>query len=238
MKNIVNKTSIILPILIVSLVFFGHVFRANASAYLIYLYYSPQNNTLVFDKNKSANVVLDKSIQSDYLDFAQNTSSGTYLLKLYDIDDKEIINTEFNKTNGAFVLQIPYFSLANKLKIIEKSSEKDLLQADLSKYLTCNGNGVCELEKGETALNCMGDCANSKPNFSEQTSNELKNNNGVIKDSSSGEILLSDPALIPSASAPTTSSRGGFSIFILILGIFIFVGTIGFLVYKKFIKKD
>lgn len=238
MKNIVNKTNIILSILIVSLVFFGHVFRANASAYLIYLYYSPQNNTLVFDKNKSANVVLDKSIQSDYLDFAQNTSSGTYLLKLYDIDDKEIINTEFNKTNGAFVLQIPYFSLANKLKIIEKSSEKDLLQADLSKYLTCNGNGICELEKEETALNCMGDCANSKPNFSEQTSNELKNNNGVIKDSSSGEILLSDPALIPSASAPTTSSGGGFSIFILILGIFIFVGTIGFLVYKKFIKKD
>ena len=238
MKNIVNKKNVILPILIVSLVFFGHVFWANASAYLIYLYYSPQNNTLAFDKNKSTNVVLDKSIQSDYLDFAQNTSSGTYLLKLYDIDDKEIINTEFNKTNGAFVLQIPYFSLANKLKIIEKSSKKDLLQADLSKYLTCNGNGICELEKGETALNCIGDCANSKPSFSEQTLNELKNNNGIIKDTATGETLLSDPALTTSTNAPTTNSQGGFSIFILILGIFIFVGTIGFLVYKKFIKKD
>ena len=236
MDHIVNRKNLALFTLVVLLTLFGCVFKVHASAYLIYLYYIPQDKTLDFDRKSSNNIVLDENIHPDYLAFAKKTEAGEYLLKLFDINDIEIINTEFNKSNGAFVLQIPYFSLANKLKIIEKASNKELLQADLSKYLTCNGNGICEFEKGETSLNCIGDCANSNTIFSEQTKKELKNNGGAIKDNAGKTLLTSSPE--QNNTETMAKSSGKTTLFVLIFSVFVLVGAISFLLYKKFFRKD
>lgn len=209
-----------------------------ADAYLIHLYYNTSSKTLSFDKFAPESISLDKTLDLSIIDFTQEseTSSGQYTLTLYDVTNNEIISTQFDKKDGAFQLTIPYFSIGASLKIFDKVSGKELLSADLTSLLTCNGNGICELEKKENGLNCLGDCANSDPLYSEETKNKLKENNGEIKDPVSGEILLYN-SNFSSKEAVNAKDQGKISLWLLILAAVALAGSIGYLIYKKFINK-
>lgn len=221
-------------ILILSLLIFP--ISTHAAAYVVHLYYNTTTKALSLDKMASQSVSLDNNIHPDYLAFAQDQTQGEYIIKLYDINNNEIISTEFNKQKEAFTLEIPYFSLANNLKIFEKSSNKELLQADLSQYLTCNGNGICELEKGETAQNCIGDCATINNNYSPETLEKLKQNNGIV--TQDGVVILRDYHMAPidqqNQSKPEESKGSNYILLILAsLGL----AVSAYIIYRRVAKK-
>lgn len=213
-------------------------FQAKAEVFSIHLYYNAATNTLSFDKLKSEPVSYDKDTFLSILEFNATQGPGSYVLQLYDIDGNDALLTEFDAKEGAFDINIPYFSIGASLKIFEKSSGKEILSANLSEFITCNGNSICEFEKGETALNCIGDCANSNPEFSPETLNKLEDNNGSIKDVSTGEVLLLKPnpstsEEITQPATQETASQNKFSPVVLILSILILAAIIGFIIYKK-----
>jgi len=266
---VAHKIKVIFPKIILTFFLLGFPLYTHASGFAVHLYFNTASKTLAFDKQASAPVTLDDTIQIDPVTFTDNQTTGSYVLKLYDVNNAEIVSTEFNKQNGAFTLQIPYFSPANSMKILEKSSGRELLNADLSQYNTCNGNGTCEFEKGENINTCLEDCGTSHVIYSDQTKSLLKQNNGILKDPKTGQTLLQDKSFAnssapspsqgsqgsssnpsssfqsstgqsqPASATTTTSSQGSStsSIIILIIAALILLSAVGFIVYKRFIKK-
>ena len=173
----------------------------------------------------------------------------------YDFDEwkelsQEIENHPAGYVNSvSFKIAIPYFSLANSLKIFEKNSRKELLSADLSGFLSCNGNGICEVEKGETAQNCIGDCGKEFNTYSEQTKKLFEQNNGTIIDPVTKEIVLQDLSFSNNKSSATPASKNNprsplspekNSLYLLIFGIiaaFVIAFSMIFIFLKK-IKKS
>lgn len=225
-----KKIKYIVPVAILFLLL--NIKNALADTYLVNLYYDAPSKTLSFDKFAPEKVSLDKTARISIIDFTQESenSIGPYILTFYDITKNEIISTKFNKKDGAFKIIVPYFSIATTLKIFEASSNKELLSADISSFSTCNGNGICEYEKGETGKNCLGDCATSKPVFSQQTSSLLNENGGMIKDPKTGEILLKN------ASDQIPPDKN-YSVWLIISATILFLIILILIVYKKFIKK-
>lgn len=130
---------------------------ARADGFVINLYYNPAAKALTFNRSVKS-VSRDQNADTSIVEFSKDETVGPYILKLYDAKGIEFSSSQFDKKDGAFQLIIPYFSIAAQLKVIEKSTGKELLSADLKGFMTCNGNGRCEADLGETALNCMGDC--------------------------------------------------------------------------------
>ena len=163
--------------------------RVQAESFSFHLFYNQSSNQLTFAQNTDP-VIKDSGKEISIVDFAKNQSRGKYKLDLYDPSNAQIVETEFNPISGAFTLDIPYFSLASYVKIFDNSNNKKVLELSLKEFNTCNGNGICEFEKGETADNCLGDCANGQVTFSEQTKKLLAENNGTLVDPKTGEVLL------------------------------------------------
>lgn len=138
--------------------FFLSVSNVFADGFVINLHYDSATKTLTFDKAAGKEVLRDQNADTSIVAFSNDMTIGPFILKLYDAQGIEISSSQFNKKDGAFQLIIPYFSLAAQLKIIEKSTDKELLVANLKEFLTCNGNGKCEPELGETTQSCLGDC--------------------------------------------------------------------------------
>lgn len=229
------KKKIILFAITIAL-FASPLISKASDAFTIYFFYDTKANILSFDKFVPENVIHDTTKDISIVEFAQNKTSGEFILELYEADGKKIVSTEFNKQDGAFNLSIPYFSLATGLKVLEKSDNKELLSTNLSKFSVCNGNSICEYEKGETAQNCLGDCATSKPEYSQQTTDLLNKNNGVIKDPVTGQILLTQTTTQPAQQSVSQSTTSSYSIIIIIIIIVIFFALL-WIIYKKFIKK-
>ena len=151
--------------------FFLSVPSVYADGFVVNLFYNTTSHTLTFDKFVGENVSRDENADTSIIEFVKDETVGSYILKLYDINGVEFVSHEFNKKDGAFQLVIPYFSIANRLTIIDKSTSELLLVDDLSRYVSCNGNGKCESTLGETNLNCMGDCNASTTAQSMQVKN-------------------------------------------------------------------
>lgn len=137
--------------------FFSAASGARADGFVINLYYNTAAKTLSLNKSVKS-VSRDQNADTSIVEFSKDEAVGLYILKLYDAKGIEFSSSQFNKKDGAFQLIIPYFSIAAQLKVVEKSTEKELISADLKEFMTCNGNGKCEADLGETDLNCMGDC--------------------------------------------------------------------------------
>jgi len=220
---------------------------SKAEAFVVHLYYSQKTKQLVFDKASKEKVSYDKDKFVSIQEFAFNNATGAYVLKIYDNKGSEIASTEFNSQNGSFSIDLPYFSLAKTLKIFEKASNSEMLSADLLAFSTCNGNGICEFEKGENLNNCLGDCGTAKPSFSPETQKLLDQNGGVIKDPQTGQILLKEPApptptsseanlpvpIQSNQTAPAQTSATANSIPLLIVALLLISGGIGIFVYMK-----
>jgi len=133
-----------------------------ASSFIINLYFDDKTGNLTFDKDSSEGVTVDEDTEVSIVDFVQNENVGPYILKIYDVTGNEFSSTEFDRKSGSFKLVIPYFSIANEIKIVEKESKKEILKQDLRKYVKCNGNGKCETELGENFDDCLSDCLNDR----------------------------------------------------------------------------
>ncbi|HPN96906.1 MAG TPA: hypothetical protein PLK35_04020 [Candidatus Moranbacteria bacterium] len=217
------------------------------------LFYSSQSKTLSFDKLVSQPVSINKEGDISVLEFVREEKTGNYALAIYDENKEEIIKTEFNELDGAFAVELPYFSLAKELKIFKKSPEKEILSIDLSDLSSCNANDICEIEKRETAIDCIGDCGKAKNNYSPETEKLLKEKEGIIKDPETGEVILKDLSYSPNPQAgflstsPNTksstetstqeSSKKSNTIIILIISVILLAGII-ILAYKFVFKKN
>lgn len=144
---------------IITLFSWNNVF---ADSFVINLYFNEKTGKLTFDQESPQGVTVDEDMQVSIVDFVQNEDVGPYILKFYDVTGAEFSSIEFDKKNGAFNLITPYFSIAKKIEIIEKSTKKEILSQDLSQYVKCNGNGKCETDLGENFDDCMSDCLNDR----------------------------------------------------------------------------
>lgn len=240
-------------------VLFGHAFHAQANEFQVHLYYQANSNELRFDKFSQQAVTLNT--QSDRLPslflYDNEGVHGKYVVSIFDVQGANLISLEFNPTPGAFVLDLPYFGVAQNIIIYDKITNSELLRQDVSQFVTCNLNGVCEYEKGETMNQCLGDCGANAHAYSEETLQKLREQNGVIRDPQTNEILVEDeahknagrqttPTVVPSApdvqptdGAPGAQTQQGSKAMAILLITFS-VGVIGaalFLLYKKVLKK-
>lgn len=151
-----NKIKFFVAVLFLAGLFVGR--GVYADGFVINLYYDANTQKLNLSGNKDNRVYRDKNADTSIVEFSKDTATGSYILKLYDANGVNFSNSEFDKQDGEFQLVIPYFSIAAKMEIVEKSNNKILSTEDLTHFMTCNVNGVCEPNIGETEGGCMGDC--------------------------------------------------------------------------------
>lgn len=232
---------------------------ASADAFEVHLFYDPAAKTLNFDKKKPKPVTLNEEKALSVIQFLQESEkmTGNYTIGLYEANGGELVKTKFTPANNAFIVEMPYFSLATDVKILDANTNQELLKASVKEFSTCNANGVCEYELRETFNRCLGDCGSSKITYSQDTQNLLKQNKGVIKDPKTGEVVLKDERFAdptftppssttpPSTTGPSGSSPSGPSApavepereistwKIVLLGIFVFVSATAMVYYLK-----
>lgn len=245
-------------LLVVLIIIVGIPLFAHAEAFKLNLFYDEKTGTLKFDQQQSSFVELDKKKELSVLEYVKDNENkpGKYTVSILDKQANELIQSNFNPIKGAFVVYVPYFSLASSITVKEKASQKELLSAAVAEYSSCNANGLCELELQESLLTCLQDCGTNKPQYSNETLQKLKENNGTIKDPDSGEILLNDPSVMnltnqqrlqdgtvppaPGAQKQTQNATTNTQsiVFRLILGV-VLLGVIIFMSYQiiKYIRK-
>jgi LPXTG-motif cell wall-anchored protein len=101
-------------------------------------------------------------------------------------------------------------------------------------------NGICEYEKGENLRTCISDCASDRVQFNEETKKLLKQNNDVIKDPKSGEVLLRGIQPVPATSGGGMAQTGGGSnlIVLIISGIILLLVGVGVWIFVKLRKRN
>lgn len=210
---------------------------AKADVFVINLKYDFNTKFLDFSDYDNK-IAIDKQKNLSFLEMNadEEKTEGNYVLKVFDLNKDELFSTEFQPAGESFQVDIPYMATAQHLAIYTKKDGNKILDADLSQFTSCNNNGICEYEKKENELNCLGDCANSDPLYSEQTKNKLKENNGLIKDDISGETLLYN-SNFSSKEAANAKDQGKTSLWLLILAAVALAGSIGYFIYKKAIIK-
>lgn len=217
-----------------------------AAVFEIHLFFDESNRTIKFDSKKTEPVSLNESEYISVLETVQRseTEHGEYATVLLNAKGGEIISLEFNPKPGSFDEVLPYFSLAKTLKIVKSADKSEILSADLTAFLACNGNGICEFEKKENNQTCLEDCGSSHVRFSPETTKQLEENDGIIRDEKTGDILLKDPAkndtyIFPGSSGqtqeqPPTNQSNALKI---IIGVLIFSAVIIVFVVVKILRK-
>lgn len=163
---------------------------------------------IVVDSTATDSVSKNDDPTFSILEFSKSKTTGAYRLDLIDVSGSDVVSVPFNAAAGKFPITVPYFSIVSRFRVVSVATGAVLLEGDLSRFVTCNANGVCEHEKGENADSCISDCASGNVTFSEQTKLELDRNNGVIRDPKTGETLLSEqPVAAPNqVQTPTGAS--------------------------------
>jgi len=219
--------------------FILYCFNAKGDVFSVHLFYDSNKKALFFDNESEENVSLDKEEDISIVEYAIDNSTGAYIIKLYDISGNVFSQNEFNPKVGKFDYKMPYFSVAEKMEIFEKSTNKKILETNLSNYLTCNGNGTCEFEKGENIDSCIGDCASSNVRFSQETKKILDKNNGILKDEKTGATLLKGNIAKEQVTNENVQSSSGkmWSIVLIVVMSLIVISVIYFIIRKKIIRK-
>lgn len=160
----------------------------RAEALTINLFYNMTTQTLSFvgeGVELNSNISLTPSQSRE----PENFSQYDVIVHVYDHDTKIFSKGAYlNQEN--ILITIPYFSLGTKLKI-ENTKNKTILEKDINFLSRCDGDTICEYSKGETESTCLGDCASTKVRYDRTTRALLKENKGIITDSS-GKIVITD----------------------------------------------
>jgi len=213
-------------VLLVSfLSFFSFNLVASANATLtIHFYYDVAKSTLSFDDNFSPVISLDKHKNIYITEFESSyTFPGKYELVFLDSNDEIIDSVQFAPTAGSFTIDAPDFNITKTIAVRDTGSREFFLKKDISQYISCNNNRICEYEKGETEISCIPDCGNSQISYSAQTLSTISQNGGRIIDSVSGATVLRDrrkeqlgdsgavitPVVVPTNTTPANGNTTG-----------------------------
>jgi len=200
-------------IFLVSFFFAALPFSAEASVFHIRFQYDRQTDRLSFDETKGLPIEVDQESDMNPMEFSEVDSAGSFALAFFFDDGTEIIRKNFDPSkfsDKSFSLDAPYLSSAKSASVYRIGSSVPILSLDLSLFMTCDGNGVCEYESGENFDTCIPDCVGTVVAFSEETKKLLKQNNNVLTDSKTGEILLrgTQPVVTPGVFDGEASGKG------------------------------
>lgn len=201
---------------------------ALADVYSVSFSFDSGTDKLEFGPNNTQAVSIDSTKSLPMDTGYQIYPNGTYEAVFVSVKGNEIDRKRFDVVSGNFLVEFPYYSIAKTLNIYKVGSSKLLLSYDLSEFTKCFMNGVCEYEKGENLQTCVSDCASDTVQFSDETKKLLKQNNDIIKDPKTREVLLR--GIAPIAGTPT-SGEGGTSgsadTMVLVVGIVVLLLIIG-----------
>lgn len=190
------------------------------------------------DSQLTQPIVIENDPNFSIIEFSKFPVTGEYRIELFDISGASAVTYEFSGNDGKFSYTMPYFGIVNGYKIYSTSDNRLLLEGSLAEFVRCNANSICEFEKGENLNTCLADCVSG--NFSDETKKLLKQNNDVIKDPKSGEVLLRGIQPIPTTSGGGAAQTGGGPnvIVLVISGVVLFLIGIGVWVLVKLRKRN
>ncbi len=221
--------NIFISFILISFCFFP-LYQADASAYQIHFRYDQETKFLTFDESSGVPISVDKDQDVNPLEFASSESAGNYSIAFLFATGEEIIRKNFDPTmkSNTFVLNTPYYSFAKSLAVYRDESNTPILFYDLSQFVMCNENDICEYEKGENMNTCLPDCVGTTVNFSDETKKLLKQNNDVLTDPKTGEVLLRGIAPVAGTSTGGVGGTGGGAdAVVLVVGIVVLLLIIG-----------
>jgi hypothetical protein len=195
----------------------------QADALIVNLTYDQSAGTLSLDND---GVTYSKNTPTPLTKLINPSTSGADKIVLLQSNGEQAFVWQFDPQNGSFSIDLPYFSTAKNLEIINIASNKTIIQTDLSNLSTCNSNGICEFGKGENIYTCVADCASGAVKYDEATLQILKTNNGTVRDVATGKILLRQ--------TPNTQSSQNNIIYIAVIaGVVILLGIIILIIVKR-----
>lgn len=181
----------------VSVFLISHNTAFANDTFQIHLFYNQEQDLLTLDKSFSPPVFLNKKIDTNIFEFTQKYLgiSGPYELFFLDngnivSEDTIIDQIQFTPIIGSFTLDVPDYNITKTIIIRKTGSSINVLKYDVSQYVSCNNNKVCEFEKGETGTGCIPDCSNSNVKYSAATQKLLNQGDGKIVDKDTGDTLL------------------------------------------------
>lgn len=199
-----------------TLLFFLWTPFAYAEDVLVF-HFSKENGTLSLDSQLSQAVVLENDPSFSVVAFSRDAVHGEYRIEFSDVTGASGVQYEFSGQEGRFSYTFPHFGIVNGYRVYSVKDNTLLFEGSLSSFVQCNANNVCEFEKGENLNTCLADCTSG--NFSNETKKLLKQNNDVIRDPKSGEVLLRGiQAASVVSSGNTTQTNDKANAFLLIVG--------------------
>lgn len=214
--------------------FFAHSALTFADVYVVSFYFDKQASKLEFDPSSTQTVSIDTTKQLSTDVRYQMFPNGAYEAVFVSVNGNEIDRKRFDVTSGIFSVDFPYYSIAKTLNIYKVNSSDILLSLDLSKFTTCFMNGICEYEKGENIRTCISDCASDTVQFSDETRKLLAQNNDVLKDPKTGEILLRGPEAVTATDSPasTQAEGGNIAVLVVLVAFFVVIGIFVVVILK------
>jgi hypothetical protein len=165
---------------------------AQADTFEIRFFYDDQKDVLNFDERSGPPVSVNPDKYISQYDFEDSAAPGEFEYSFFDITGYEMEKKQFSPRPGYFTVELPYYSIAKTLKVKRSGGGDYFLVEDISDLVSCNANNICEFEKGETIDTCLVDCANGKTQYSPETQELLRKNNGTVRDQKTGEVLLKE----------------------------------------------
>jgi hypothetical protein len=185
------KQKLFVSILFFSACFLGLPQAALADVFEIRFYYDSAKDDLRFDRDAPYPVSLNKNKDLPIVEFDDMLlDPGPYEFLFLNAGGNQVEKRQFSPKPGAFMIEVPYYSVATAFGVRRSGSRDFFLTADIAGFSTCDNNGVCELEKGESIGTCLPDCASGKVRYSDQTQQELRKSGGIVRDQETGEVLL------------------------------------------------
>lgn len=183
-------------------------FRADAAlaaVFEVHILSDSAQNDVHLDRSVSEPIVLNSEKNLAIPDFDTLFSApGPFEFLFFDSSGDRIEDKQFLPKPGKSTLDVPYYSAATRFVLRRTGSQEDIDSFDISRFSRCNRNGICEFEKGETILTCLTDCTSG--NFSDETKKLLKQNNDMIRDPKTGEVVLHGIQVAPIAASSGTAS--------------------------------
>lgn len=203
---------------------------ALADSYVVNLF--NDNGNLRFDKFIDK-IELDS--QTDTIENLQNkvpVPETEYVIRLISSNrDVPSIDLPVQPEQSDFSKLVPYFPHTREIQLVRGSEIID--SVDVSEFLTCNSDNVCQYENGENLSTCLADCSGSRVTYSEQTQRTLQQQNGVIRDEQ-GTVLLGSVANNDSTTPTNTQDEPSGPSWLLLVGGIVMIGLgIGVWLYPK-----
>jgi len=216
-------------------------YYVDANGYELKLFYETDTQTLRRDKFADQVISRKENINITYYDLIdQPQKQNTYNVQFISNSGPLSHTVQFSPKSGAFTVEVPYLSHAQKLRILSPQGDQ-ILTFDTSKFAKCNQNRVCEYENGETQDTCISDCVapeGENIQFSEQTKQKLQAQNGVIRNEEGTVLLEDNQTNADDTDSSAISNTSDANVWVLLGGILLIGLAGGVWIYITFFKDD